>query len=720
MNNFIEQRFIEDILKQFDNKIEGNNEINQFIRRALDSAKSKLLTLPRLRDMKKYRLVFIGKQGCGKTTCIANLTGLLSEELFSDALNEDNTIDLQDASLLTVGTGGTTAPEVYIKQLGNTEQSHIIVKCCSMNKLIQYVSTYVSKQCKDIKKDENDDYGNLSREHERIIEGLCLNQIKKNESQLEEKHKGEKKRFSWLPLIIQDIINDELNNTTTNDELIKNVSKIIIEKYMLLNYCEELNEEKEIKIMFNNDDKKEFRQWLKNTFHDINIGTYPGILIPKEVHIFISVLDLDMKLSCQDYDFSEIVDTRGYRQVERDKDGKVKFSGDGDRADIKAYLKYNKNDDSDFRNICLMTDRYINFTEGHSNVINEIILNYMSLNDSNQVGLNSILVNWKKGEPKGQIDANKRKNDNEMITYRIEEIQEFFEKNKGYIFNKDNVFEYNPTFAYKIINDSEVEHYTIDKAEKAREELKNKLVEMINKEKERLNSEINTSYRCIKNFIDNDKFELGNNSDAIIEELSNNVLNVANNLGKEFDNLSFENGYKSKLESFGSRSYKPLALKEGIHKRTDGTIDSIYDITREVVNDEYKEKINLAGRLILDKIDESIDICSSAIDGQNLSDSLMLLKKNVEDIFGYMEDELINNMLQEVQNTFSKANSFWDKVKDIAKEGGTGVNSKIKNVFVLQLGECSPLEKTTFRTRTNKIVSDIINKCKNDLNEIFK
>lgn len=292
MINAISDVEIQNMIEKLNEKIKLEQELNPFVKKVLKRACSKLETLPKLRAIKKYDLIFIGKQGCGKTTAIVNLAELID-------IPSNSKEDLKNTSLLKTGSGGTTAPEVSIIQIDNSEESKIVVECCEVDEFKEIIRTYIKKIFTKFVKESSSnqilkEYDNeitLSREYDRIVEGMCSDIIDNKKTELEEKFKDKKTNFSYLPHIIEDLIvgkDTAVDNLIEKeDEIIDDISNCIIKEYMSIETEDYYNDHSILEIPY--EGNSNYKRWLKETFDCINNGTYPGLLIPKR---YISLYQL--------------------------------------------------------------------------------------------------------------------------------------------------------------------------------------------------------------------------------------------------------------------------------------------------------------------------------------------------------------------------------------------------------------------------------------------
>lgn len=225
-----------------------------------------------LRD--KYRLVFIGKPGSGKTTTICHYLGLLDDNLEGR--------EFKNIQLFNVASGRTTAFEVHYS-VGKQTMFYIYPENQEHQKLmIREYCKYVWELAKSSQDNDRDDEGGeeTSTEISRIIRNML----------------GVQSNDKFKELIISDY--SGLDFESFYQEM--------LDKINLPNRtCQE--------IVYDNSNLCE-KEWIKKTFTNINNGKLSNVSIPKRVDVFFNQMNLDVNMP--DY-ISEVVDTRGFEGNER-------------------------------------------------------------------------------------------------------------------------------------------------------------------------------------------------------------------------------------------------------------------------------------------------------------------------------------------------------------------------------------------------------------------
>lgn len=210
----------------------------------------------------EYKLVFIGPVGVGKSTAISHLFNLLID-------NNDKSTILHTAS------GRTTTCQVTIQKSVHGE--------CSIN-IIPYNNSEVIQIIKDFcsyywNKEKNIIYDvKIVEEIARVIRNMASLGSSKDHSSRE---------------VIKDIINQSATESIFFNKIKERIN---------------LKNRTTTTIKYNSLAGNNWKEWLRNTFRDINNGKLPNISIPKE--IIISIPDMEINRELSDYNLS-IIDTKG-------------------------------------------------------------------------------------------------------------------------------------------------------------------------------------------------------------------------------------------------------------------------------------------------------------------------------------------------------------------------------------------------------------------------
>ena len=130
--------------------------------------KSNLDRLKRINELlliNKFKLIFIGEPGSGKTTTICNLLGLTKDLGIKDVFS--------GFELFNTGTGRTTAFEVHYIKSNHTLFKIYPMDLSSQTALVSEYLNYMWNQVfKSNEEDSNNCSGGSSREYDRMIRNM--------------------------------------------------------------------------------------------------------------------------------------------------------------------------------------------------------------------------------------------------------------------------------------------------------------------------------------------------------------------------------------------------------------------------------------------------------------------------------------------------------------------------------------------------------------------
>lgn len=262
------------------NKIKYNNaNVLSLSVNALESIKTRLDRIKQLLEIDKFKLVFVGKVGSGKTTAICNILNLIDDI-------KENQSNIHKLPLLKTGSGRVTLGEVIIKQAQKT-----------------YIDV-INKDEHLVKKD---------------IEDFCSYYWYSNKN----KNTDEEKRIS---IDVKELARAIRNMAGfDSDEILKKyIDEFKGDFNEFKNYIiDKINLPKRIKtnIVYDENEEKNIKAWIRKTTDKINSGKFDEFSIPEQVYIYIDKKRINLNLPSY---IEEIIDTRGI-------DGT-------DRADLDSYI----------------------------------------------------------------------------------------------------------------------------------------------------------------------------------------------------------------------------------------------------------------------------------------------------------------------------------------------------------------------------------------------
>lgn len=239
---------------------------------SLEGWQAKIAKIKRFNDVDKYKIVFMGRPGSGKTTAICNWLNLLHIEEGEDPK--------KSYDLLTTGSGNTTVAEVHIRQIQDAP-SCIRLDYLSLEAQRLYIEDYTDYYYNFCMENPGNDASSSVQRHTEI------DRLIRNMAGLEViPPKGDK---NW------DLVTSKIKAFASMDAFQKFIlGKIGLEQRNCRNIPFQQN--------------GNFSDWLHKTFDDINFGKNPSCSIPKRIYLDINVGDLNMHLPSF---VEEIVDTLG-------------------------------------------------------------------------------------------------------------------------------------------------------------------------------------------------------------------------------------------------------------------------------------------------------------------------------------------------------------------------------------------------------------------------
>ncbi len=230
----------------------------------------------------RYRIVFIGEPGKGKTTAICNWLGLLKK-------NKENEKRIEAIPLLATASGRTTVAEVHIKQVADA--SRIRVEYISIEQQKEYIKEYCSyyySRCLDIMDDDADNNTddvaaeNVHLEIDRVIRNMASMEALPygvGEHAVEKRNK------------ILSFIKSFGDAASFYEHILEKID-LGHRQCPMIPYTGEMD----------------FGEWLSGTFKEINDGKRPDCSIASKV--YVDIFPGDLFLSLPDY-IEEIIDTVG-------------------------------------------------------------------------------------------------------------------------------------------------------------------------------------------------------------------------------------------------------------------------------------------------------------------------------------------------------------------------------------------------------------------------
>jgi len=299
-----------EIGKKIQNFLDNNDKegsIKIITENALKSKLNQLRQIESILEIDKYKLVFIGMFGSGKTTAINYLFDLTFETA------------KEFEEILFTAAGRTTLCEVIVKP---TKQTHSFfeVEYITEEDLKEYIKDFCIQIFKRNNKDTDLSGGEMPLEYERAIKNIT--------------------KLSGTNNSGTDKAIDKLNKCDNNIEKFQNTLlselEITVEQNHTINFQPKANElVKDVNYIYE-------KKWIKDTYKKINLASEPGFSIPRKFTININENVFGMNSYFTK--FHSIIDTRGITKIQ-DETLKIR------REDLENHIIQ---DDT----ICLFTTDY--------------------------------------------------------------------------------------------------------------------------------------------------------------------------------------------------------------------------------------------------------------------------------------------------------------------------------------------------------------------------
>lgn len=250
-------------------------------RHSFEGFMKKIQQIDDFNSVDRYRIVFIGEPGKGKTTAICNWLDLLKK-------NKENEKRIEAISLLATASGRTTVAEVHIKQ--TADASRIRVEYMSIDQQKEYIKEYCNyyySRCLDVIDDDSDDM----TEHVAENVHLEIDRVIRNMASIED-----------LPSGVGEHSNEKRNKIVSFIKAFDNA--VSFYEYIL----EKIDLDHRQCSIIPYEGEMDFEQWLSRTFKEINDGKRPDCSIASK--IYVDIFSEDLFLALPDY-IEEIIDTIG-------------------------------------------------------------------------------------------------------------------------------------------------------------------------------------------------------------------------------------------------------------------------------------------------------------------------------------------------------------------------------------------------------------------------
>ncbi|MDZ8055821.1 MAG: hypothetical protein RMX68_009140 [Aulosira sp. ZfuVER01] len=265
------------------NKISGHSEINIRKHICINNLTSKLERLneiEKILSIDKYKIVFIGTIGEGKTTAICHLFNLISDFRVTKTLGGKSRNLIETRELLSTGAGKTTICEVIIKA---AEKTYIEIEPYTVDEMENIILEF----CGYIANKDNPDAEQkiiISPEVERAIRNIT--EMKLRSIPVADDEKNKFKIIDKAKELFEESGIEILKENALNNANLESRTCVKVE------YDHQINE----------------REWIKNTFAAINNAQLKEFAIPRQICLYVSY---DILSGSNLSQFDSVVDTKG-------------------------------------------------------------------------------------------------------------------------------------------------------------------------------------------------------------------------------------------------------------------------------------------------------------------------------------------------------------------------------------------------------------------------
>lgn len=246
----------------------------------LNSKLERLEEIERILSIDKYKIVFIGTIGKGKTTAICHLFNLISDFKVSKTINGRTKNVIETKELLSTGSGKTTICEVIIKA---SEKTYIEIEPYTVDEMENIISDF----CDSIANRDN------TQSEEKIIISTEMERAIRNITQL-----------NIFSKTVYDGDEKDILRTDPAKELLDKSGVELLKKTALNNANVEARTTTKVEFYNHNNEQ----EWIKNTFAAINNVQLKEFAIPRKIYLYLSDKILSGSNLSQ---FDSVVDTKG-------------------------------------------------------------------------------------------------------------------------------------------------------------------------------------------------------------------------------------------------------------------------------------------------------------------------------------------------------------------------------------------------------------------------
>ena len=613
---------------------------------SLEGWKEKIAKINKFNGIDKYKVVFIGRPGSGKTTAICNWLDLIYVE--------NNQDPKKSHDLLATGSGNTTVAEVHIRQILDG-LSRIRIEYLSDEAQKEYIKDYINYYyctCKEIA-DEGDDEDESQPVRHTEIDRIIRNMAKLDLIPMKTEKEG------W------EVVSSKVKRFETLAEFQKEILGRI-----------DLTNRKIPEISFAGGN---FNEWLYNTFKDINFGRNSKCSIPKCIYLDININDLDMKFP--EY-VEEIIDTLGL-----DTEASA-------RLDLQKFM--NQED-----TICILVDEINNPPSVNlRNVIkNSFVAGSEYLKDKV-----ALYIRLKDGELENVPDADgdadkglKLKQDslntcvkNYNIPYKIENTK-FMNSKEAYLIDTKTTFKEDKKIKEQILN------YNVEIAINQRQEIYCWLNQIIRNLKEKLSKDSSSVQAEVEKLIEAQKLGDKKRIEKALQEIKSKIEADTNNWQVRFIYTDVSHKMANTLDNIHWATIRAMNRRYGGYETY--RID-VYTEFMQAGKNEFTTKAESLKKSLVPLFKSDDKDVQLIIDGY---------VQRIENLFstsiGNFGDRLLDWLLEHSEMyPRTDTNAFWPNIQNIT---GNGYKRRVVGTYETSLENKRFDIEAMFNQEFNDIVNAV-------------
>lgn len=577
------------------NTLEGGIKI--ITENILTLKQDELRQIEEILEIDKYKLVFIGQFGSGKTTAINYLFDLTYQT------------EKKTEELLFTAAGKTTLCEVCVKPT-KQEHSYFEINFVSEKELHQNIKDFCIQIYNRVNKETDLAGGDIPEEYERAI---------RNITGLKRDNKTSKDNAIEALKKNKNDFNQFYNSVIEGIEVSVSETEVITYK----------QEQKTLDIEKTNTDEK---KWIQETYRKVNLASKKGFSIPNDFTIYIS--EKLVEENSVFTKFHSIIDTRGITEPAKNNDNpKVR------RDDLETHIL--KPD-----TICIFTS---DFKPAPQPVIKHLIGKYYIDRDDLFKDRLFTLILPKKGEHFDVIvddETGEQANSwEDGINTQKQKIRDRFNQSNIH-FNKKNILFYDAKRHFENFKTQKKEKYREIRDDK--DNVFKRIIETI-EIRQKLSTKINKLNLNVEKII----------KEGIGEEIEKHLIFTIKKI-KEYsrliENMDFSNRFRLDYFDYHHMTMYAIHRRQGEY----GNI-KLWQNTKEIVRELVQEKSNTHYKRIIQEInllkednDSLIPLCKEL--ETYASNLYRNFYWNLGDVFA---SKIQNKEFSEYSSLWDDLNDFW-------------------------------------------------------------